>query len=315
MRLYPWSLLALAACEPGPDTGEDSGGESDSDTVADSEDTGDTEDTGVIEDTEDTVPACPGWEAFPEAGVVLADVDPEGLAFGPDCALYVAAGAVVQRIAPEDGFVPSVFASDPTMTDLQGLTWGPDDHLYVASRGADAIGRFDAAGAFVDVFAVGGFELPNTPRFAEDGSLWVSSRNTGELVRFDASGSLLGAAVSDPLLGSPEGFTFTPDGDVVVAWRGNHEVWRYALPEGSPDRRLLSSAQVDSPENLVYDAAGDLWVASRDSREVLRLSGADDSVLERLPMPGLGEPTGLAISPDGLLFAALQVDGVLARVR
>jgi hypothetical protein len=68
----------------------------------------------------------------------------QGLDFGPDGNLYVAARTSANVILRFDG----------------------------------------TTGAFIDVFASMGINGPNTPRFGPDGRLYVSCRNTGNVVRF-----------------------------------------------------------------------------------------------------------------------------------
>lgn len=254
-------------------------------------------------------PGC--WPGLPVAGVVPAGVNPEGVRLGPDCAIYVVEADSVWRIGPEDPSTATLFASDPSLTDLQGLDFDDQGRLYVASRQANAIGRFSADGTFLDLFATTTFDGPNTPLFGPDGNLYVSSRNTASIVRFAPDGTDLGVWFTDPLLDSPEGMAFAPDGSLVVSSRGSSTVYRVAAA-ATGMATVVGAPDVMSPEGVRFASDGTLWVASRDDARVLQLSADYDLLAVHDVSPG--RPIGLDITPDDEIVVALRETGVVRTV-
>jgi streptogramin lyase len=141
-------------------------------------------------------------------------------------------------------------------------------------------------GAFIDVFADTGIDGPNTPRFGPDGRLYVSCRNTANVVRFEADGTLLGEFASDALLGSPEGMSFGPDGNLYVAARSNSVLMRFNGVTGALMNQITATPTFMAPEGIGFAPDGSLWVASRDTAEVIHFNGLTFAEIERSSLPG-----------------------------
>ncbi len=243
---------------------------------------------------------CPGWPGLPTGGVLLGESrnSPEGVRVGPDCALYVAERETVYRIEQGTGVV-TAFATTPMAIDLQGLDFGPDGNLYVASRGANAIVRFDGStGDFIDLFATSGLDGPNTPRFGPDGRLYVSCRNSNNVVRIEPTGGMPTVFATEPRLRSPEGLSFGPDGDLYVSARLDSVVLRFNGMTGAFMNDVIVFPAVRAPEGIAFASDGSLWIASRDSDEVLRLNITSLAVMNRYPTVAQGSPVGLEVVDD-----------------
>lgn len=158
-------------------------------------------------------------------------------------------------------------------------------------------------GAFIDVFADMGIDGPNTPRFGPDGNLYVSCRNTDNVVRFSPSGALLGEFATHALLGSPEGISFGPDGHLYVAARTQSVVMRFNGSTGAFMDQIVPTPDFSAPEGLGFTSDGNLWVASRDTSEVIRFDGITFAELARYALPPGEEPIGLEVVDDQVVVS------------
>ncbi len=159
------------------------------------------------------------------------------------------------------------------LVEPTGMAVGPSDGLlYVASRGSNAVLRFDLAqGALVDAFVAsggGGLVTPFGLAFGPDGSLFVSG-DDGQIRRYGIDGRFLGifvAASANGGLVSPRGMLFMPDGNLIVASLGTNELLEYDGSTGAFlgkfNRGGTSTAlTLDEPWGLRLGPNGNLFVA------------------------------------------------------
>lgn len=182
---------------------------------------------------------------------------------------------------------------DPRPTDQDG-------HLYVASRGSDAVLRFDGtSGQFIDAFgqpsAASDLFHPTDVAFGPDGHLYVSTLSK-KIQRYDGtSGQFIDDFVpATPPPSWPKTLVFGPNGDL---WVGAFRVLRY---DGA------SGAFVDYPGGTPTQDARDLFVGPEDAlfvsdtetdRIVLYAGGSGSVFVEDLDNGGLDRPWGLAFGP------------------
>ena len=230
-----------------------------------------------------------------------------------------------------------------------GLTFGPDGALYVASRGPQAVLRFDAGTGAKDA----GFVAPSLGdtediAFGPDGNLYVASLYGG-IVRLDGStGALIDTFVAPGSggLSSAAGLAFGPDGRLYVsdqdadalrcydaaggAYLGDHVAAGAGGLDGpayllfAPDLRVtvvaaigpsqaLPPAQgVNEDGTLVFSAANGNAVTVSDG------SAADGRVQVTLSVTGgtltLAQTAGLTIVSGANASATMVIDGLESAV-
>ena len=187
-----------------------------------------------------------------------------------------------------------------------GETW-----MLVADRDADSILRYDAAtGAFIDLVAIGseiGAAGPSTVRTGPDGLLYVIGFARASVVRYDlAARTPLGVFFQDTsVLEEPVELLFDRDELVVL---GNDSRTAVVIARdgtladvfGYPDLRATHD-QLLGPDRMLYigtdshpalGTAIQVWDPARGVR-----------VRDFATVDELGSATGIALGPDGLLYA------------
>ena len=296
-------LLLLIACETTVVESDTDSGGGDNDSEADTDTDTDTDSGPPVYDL-DTI----------DIGVL----DPEGLALGPDGAVYVSDSTLEQivRVDPDTG-ATSLYTAEGLIGDAQGLTFLADGRLVVCDRTNDALQVFGADATFEQTVAFAAGMGPNTPAVGPDGLIWVSSRNNSSLSTVDPSDwTVTEQVLVDAELLAPEGIAWLADGNIAVATRSNSLLKVYAVSSGvpvMPGATVLQPPDLDSGEGVDQAPDGTLWISSRDSAEVVHVDLSDSSVIERFALPS-GSPMGLVVTPSGAVYAAAADAGQLVRV-
>ncbi|MCW5557840.1 MAG: SMP-30/gluconolactonase/LRE family protein, partial [Verrucomicrobiae bacterium] len=222
---------------------------------------------------------------------------PEGIEFDPAGDLIVAdwQGAALRRVSP-DGTVSALPGNpDPRYADPTDVAFDADGRLFIADTRNECI-RLRSPDGQVTVYAgvirqpggedgpaaVARFRGPRGVAVGPDGSLWVADTENNAIRKIGSDG-------------------------VTVTIAG--------LPIGSRDG-LGSEARLNRPGGLAVGPDGDLWISDTWNRTVRRAT-PDGRVITVAGLAGVSgfadgpgaearfvEPTGIAVSPDGLVYIA-----------
>lgn len=160
---------------------------------------------------------------------------PTKMSYGPDGHLYVSQwGQQKSAVARFDG-VTGAFIDEATPPLQQGMqsAWDAGGTLHVVSFGSRDVQRFDATGAFIDVFTSGkALQGPVNLWFDDGGDLLVIDWQAGTVERFDGT---TGAFISTFITGfsNAEGWTIGPDGALYIADWAQNRVNRYNAETGA----------------------------------------------------------------------------------
>jgi sugar lactone lactonase YvrE len=224
--------------------------------------------------------------------------DPYGLARDGAGNIYVSDGGdnnLIRKIAPDgtvstiaggkEGFADGMGAAASFNTP-SGLAIDAKGNLYVADTGNNAIRRIDTLGQVTTIAGDGQAGLRDGPA--------AQARFNGPLgLDVDQAGNLYVADTYNDAVRR-----ISPDGQVTTV-AGGHGT---GLTDGAAD-----AAQFDTPCGVLLDSLGNLMVADTRNDLIRKIDLGQKAAVSTLAQ--MHRPTGLAWSPDGLLYASDSTRG------
>ena len=123
--------------------------------------------------------------------------------------------------------------------------------LFVADRDADCVRKYDpVSGAFRGAIAAPSMIDKPIHLLAGDGVLYVGNRGNESVVKCDPRSGQVSPFIHPKAggLSNPSGLAFGNDGYFYVGSRGTHQILRYRLSDGWPDKRPFIDDLEDEPE-------------------------------------------------------------------
>jgi sugar lactone lactonase YvrE len=244
---------------------------------------------------------------------------PLGLALAANGELLVASGAgAIQRIAANGAFLGSLGPADYADPNSVAVDAGTGD-VYVADTWGHRIVNLSADGRFVRTLPLppDGLYAPRAICVAPNGEIFVANAGRSEILRYDQHGNFA-AAWGRPgdgpgELHEPLGLTVA-DGEVYVADALNHRIQVFSR-DGKPLRQWPIEEWNDNSAEyrgmVVYE--GRLYVSDPNRNSVLVFTTAG-ARLDRLTGDEMQTPSGLAVSPEGVLFINSQTASTISQI-
>lgn len=114
-------------------------------------------------------------------------------------------------------------------------------------------------------------------------------------------GDVHGFLEAEGIEGSTEGLAFSPDGRLVLGVPGGLV---NLDPAGAVTRWELTGDAIEAPLGLAFDAAGGLWVADTGALRLVSPGGEVTTPLTTDGAQPLVTPNGMAVGPDGAVYAS-----------
>lgn len=189
-------------------------------------------------------------------------------------------------------------------------------HIYVFHRGPRALMEFDAAGNFLHSIGEGLFTRPHGLRIDPDGNIWTTDVGSHLVLKLNREGRVMmvfgrqnSPGETDSQFNQPADVAFGRRGEIYVAdGYGNSRIVKF-----DREGRFLKAwgtkgaapGQFNLPHAVVVDANGQVIVADRENARI-QIFDADGNFLKE--WTHVGQPWGLALSRDGLLYVAAGRD-------
>jgi len=216
-------------------------------------------------------------------GTLGENLNPVGLALGPDGNLYVTSygAGTISRFRLSTGQALGTFVASGSggLAEPVCLAFGPDHNLYVGNWRHNDIRRFDGrTGAFLGVFAKagsGGLAKPGDITFGPDGDLYVTNNSKNDVLRFSGkTGAPRGTFVhaGSGGLKDPQNIAFGPDGSLFVG--GPAGVLQFRAKTGAFVRTFAFPSQyLSSVGGLAFGPDGNLYVGDWQNSDIVRYNG------------------------------------------
>lgn len=224
-----------------------------------------------------------------------ANMNPVGLALGPDRNLYVTnyAEGRILRFDPATGKALGTFIPRGRggMAEPITMAFGQDRNLYVATRAHNDIRRYNGrTGAFLGVFVPhgrGGLITPGDITFGPDGNLYVTNNSASDVLRFNGkTGAALGTFIKAGSGGlqDPQNIAFGPDGSLYV---GSNGVYQYDR-RGRFKRVFVAGEKLGNVGGLTFGPDGNLYVGDWQRNDIVRFNGKTGASLGVFVPPSSG---------------------------
>ncbi|RMA57036.1 T9SS type A sorting domain-containing protein [Ulvibacter antarcticus] len=205
---------------------------------------------------------------------------PSKMSIGPDNLLYVtqwgttAATAKIVRFDMAGNYLGPFTPIAPTG---MGHVWDAGGNFYLAvfgvNTGVGTVKKYDLEGNFIEDFIDSTIlENPTYIWWDNNGDMLVQDYTQGKVLRYDSEGNYLEDYITG--LNNPEGYTFLPNGNLLISERGANLVSEFD-PSGNFIGRWDNGGTLEGPNFI-------------EAIDVSILSTADHQITSTIVTPSVG---------------------------
>jgi streptogramin lyase len=254
-----------------------------------------------------------GAQTISEFPLPIAHSNPEGIAAGPDGALWFAENGtgIIGRIT-----VQGTVTEFPLPSRFGGpynLVAGPDGALWITELANNKIAHMTISGAVTE------FTVPGDPGWlagitvGPDGALWFTENQAGMIGRITTQGSLTEFPLPSRL-SYPQRITVGPDGALWFTEFGANKIGR--ITTGGTITEFAVSGNDPAPYGIALGSDGALWFTEYNANNIVRLTVA--GVMTEFAIATTGGsssvPFDIVSGPDGALWFTVQHASKIGRI-
>lgn len=260
------------------------------------------------------VSILPNQSQISEYSIPTVPGGPSGIAFGPDCNIWVADyfGSQIWRITSsgtKTSFTPPTAGSRPS-----GIIAAPDGNLWFTEFAKNNIGRITPSGQITE-FSIPtsgeAFRYKSTEPYlmtnGPDGNIWFIEHAANQIAKITPTGVITeykiptGGVGANGLTGSePHGITAGPDGNIWFVEAIGNKIGKISTTGQITEYPIPTASSV--PSGIVAGPDGNLWFTEAGTNKIGRITTGGVFLPDySIPTPNSG-PQTIVLGPDGNLW-------------
>ncbi|HEX3799863.1 MAG TPA: hypothetical protein VH413_14305 [Verrucomicrobiae bacterium] len=287
--------------------------------------------------------ACAAPEAFAQTNILeipitrQAPVTPTSITYGPDGNYWFTESAgdngVIGRINPTDNLFGEVGLTNNPNALPRGIVTGPDGNMWFTEQGANAIGRMQTNGNYLEYLLTNIDATPATITVGPDSNLWFIEYKLSKIAKFNPYNPTnnlrqviyqeYGPFETSTRFGAPGtnaelyDLTSGPDGNLWFTQATYGEVGKLTT-NGVATLYTVPSTN-SQPLTIVTGPDGAMWFTEFNTNQIGRITTDGTSIKEfTIPLyPGAAnfpEPYDIITGPDGNMWFTEYLGSAIARL-
>ena len=199
-----------------------------------------------------------------------------------------------------------VYSSVPTGTlnHAYGIAVDGSGNVYIANSGLGQVLKetLSADGTYTESTIGSGFGFPGAIAADQGGSLYIVDTDNNRAVKETLSGGTYVESIIASGLNAPHGIAVDSGGNVYIADTGNSRVLEDIPSGGSYAQSTIISSMAATA--IAVDASGNIYLCDSSNQQVLKETLSGGAYTQSAIATGIGNPAGLAVNSDGIIFVA-----------
>ena len=248
-------------------------------------------------------------QVITEVPVLTAGSGPQGIAAGPDGALWFSEfdGSQIGRITTAG--VVTEFTIPTASSGPFGIAAGPDGSLWFVESDANMIGRITTAGVVTEFPIPTDGAAPEEIAAGPDGNLWFTEYSVEMIGRITTAGVVTEFPI--PTAGLPYGIAAGPDGSLWFTEVYANQIGRITAAGVVTEFPVPTAASF--PSGIATGADHNLWFTEELGTKIGRITPA--GVITEFPVPTANSgPVSIVAGQDGSLWFAESFGNQIGRI-